>query len=68
MNRDALAIVQDLAELIEAIDRRSAQLQRSGESDIVEAATRLRVQAQARISELTLISLESVNSGLPADE
>jgi hypothetical protein len=61
MNRDLLAVVQDLAELIEAIDRRSPQLRRSGESDIVEAATRLRVQAQARISELTLISRESAD-------
>lgn len=68
MNRDSLAIIQDLAELIEAIDRRSPQLQRSGESDIVEAATRLRVQARARISELTLISRGSGNVGLPIDD
>lgn len=68
MNRDPLATVQDLAELIEAIDRRSPQLQRSGESDIVQAATRLRIQAQARISELTVISRESLNFGPPADD
>ena len=54
MNRDPHAIVQDLTELIEAIDRRSPQLQRSGEAAIVEAATRLRLQAQVRISELTV--------------
>ena len=54
MNRDPRAIVQDLTELIEAIDRRSPQLQRSGEAAIVEAATRLRLQAQVRISELTV--------------
>lgn len=64
MSRDPLAIVQDLAELIEAIDRRSPQLQRSGESEIVDAAARLRVQAEARISELTGVSCESVTSGL----
>jgi hypothetical protein len=54
MNRDPRAIVQDLTELIEAIDRRSPQLQRSGEAAIVEAATRLRLEAQVRISELTV--------------
>ena len=68
MNRDPLAIVQDLAELIEAIDRRSPQLQRSGESDIVEAATRLRVQAQTRIAELTLIGRGSANFGRAVDD
>ena len=68
MNRDPLAIVQDLAELIEAIDRRAPQLQRRGEAAIVEAATRLRSQAQARISELAVISRGSVNSSLPVDE
>ena len=52
MTANALAIVKDLAELIEAIDRRAPQLQRSGESAIVEAAARLRDQAQARISQL----------------
>lgn len=68
MNRDPLAIVQDLAELIEAIDRRSPQLRRSGESDIVEAAMRLRVQAQTRISELTSTSRQSTASGRPVDD
>ena len=68
MNRDPRAIVQGLAELIEAIDRRSPQLQRSGETEIVAAATRLRIQAQARISELAVNSRRSVNSSLPVDE
>ena len=68
MNRDARAVVEDLAELIDAIDRRSPQLQRSGESEIVEAAMRLRVQAQARISELTPVRRESVNSGRPVGD
>jgi hypothetical protein len=68
MDRDPLAIVQDLAELIDAIDRRSPQLQRSGETEIVAAATQLRIQAQARISELAVISRGSVNSSLPVDE
>lgn len=52
MERDPLAIIQDLTELIEAIDRRSPQLQRSGESDIADAAMRLRVQAQDRIEQI----------------
>lgn len=66
MSRDPLAIAQDLAELIEAIDRRSPQLQRSGEAAIVEAATRLRIQAQARISELAEMSRGvSVHSSAP---
>lgn len=52
MNRDPLAIIQDLTELIEAIDRRAPQLQRGGEAAIADAATRLRVQARARIAEL----------------
>ena len=63
MNRDARTIVQDLAELIDAIDRRSPQLLRSGEAEIVAAATRLRIQAQARISELDVISRGSEDSG-----
>ena len=66
MSRDSLAIVQDLAELIEAIDRRAPQLQRSGEAEIAEAATRLRIQAQARISELAAVSRGgSVDSSAP---
>jgi hypothetical protein len=52
MSTDPLATIQDLAELIEAIDRRSPQVQRSGEASIVDAATRLRIQARARITEL----------------
>ena len=68
MNRHPLEIVQDLAELVEAIDRRLPQLQRSGESDIMQAATRLRLQAQARMSELTVISRDAVNARPPADD
>ena len=68
MNSDPLAIIQELAELIEAIDRRAPQLQRSGEAEIVAAATRLRIQAQARISELSVISRGSANSSLPVDD
>lgn len=63
MNRDSLAVVRDLTELIEAIDRRSAQLERSGESAIAEAAARLRIQAGARISELTDVNRESPAEG-----
>jgi hypothetical protein len=56
MSQDPLATIQDLAELIEAIDRRSPQLQRSGEAAIVDAATRLRIQARARITELEVMN------------
>ena len=41
-----------LAELIAAIDRRLPQVQRSGESVIVNAAVRLRMEAEKRIAEL----------------
>lgn len=56
MSRDPLATIKDLADLIEAIDRRSLQLQRSGEAAIVDAATRLRIQARARIIELEVMT------------
>jgi len=52
MGSDTLAIIADLTELIEAIDRRATQLQRSGEASIVNAAMRLRIEARARIDEL----------------
>lgn len=55
---DSLAIIQDLTELIEAIDRRAPQLERSGESSIANAAARLRSEARARI-----IELEAINDG-----
>lgn len=60
MSTDPLATIQELAELIEAIDRRSPQLQRSGEALIVDAATRLRVQARARITELEVLTRAAV--------
>jgi hypothetical protein len=56
MSTEPRATIQDLAELIEAIDRRSPQLQRCGEASIVDAATRLRIQAQARITELEVLA------------
>ena len=49
---DPRAIIQDLTELIDAIDRRAPQLQRCGEAAIVSAAEALRIRAQARIAEL----------------
>ena len=52
MTRDDLAVIRDLTELVAAIDRRSPQLERSGEAAIVDAARELRVQARARIAEL----------------
>ena len=49
---DPLETIRDLIELIEAIDRRAPQLERSGEAAIATAAVRLRMQARARIAEL----------------
>ena len=46
------ATLHQLMELIEAIDRRLPQVERSGESAIADAAMRLRVEAQKRIAEL----------------
>jgi hypothetical protein len=56
MSADPLATIQDLTELIEAIERRAPQLQRSGEEAIIDAATRLRIQARARITELEMLA------------
>ena len=53
---DPLETIRDLIELIEAIDRRAPQLERSGEAAIATAAVQLRIQAQARIAELEEIS------------
>ena len=44
--------LHQLIELIEAIDRRLPQTERSGESAIAMAAMRLRIEAQKRIDEL----------------
>lgn len=52
MNQKSLAIIRDLTELIEAIDRRLPQVQRLGEAAIANAAMRLRIEARARIAEL----------------
>ena len=41
-----------LSELIAALDRRLPQVQRSGEQVIVNAAVRLRMEAEKRIAEL----------------
>jgi uncharacterized coiled-coil protein SlyX len=46
------ATMHQLTELIAAIDRRLPQVQRSGESAIANAATRLRDEAEKRIGEL----------------
>lgn len=44
--------VQDLRELIEAIDRRLPQVERSGEAVIARAARVLRTEALSRIAEI----------------
>jgi hypothetical protein len=46
------ATMHQLAELIAAIDRRLPQVERTGESEIANAALRLRIEAQKRIGEL----------------
>ena len=46
--------MMQLAELIAAIDRRLPQVQRAGEGAIANAATRLRMEAAKRISEIEL--------------
>jgi len=61
MTRDARAIIQDLIELIDAIDRRLPQVQRLGEAAIANAAMRLRVEARARIAELERNPRESID-------
>ena len=46
--------VAQLRELITAIDRRLPQVQRTGEASIANAAVRLRIEAEKRISEIEL--------------
>ena len=45
-------LIRDLRELIDALDRRLPQVQRSGEASIANAAIALRTAALARITEL----------------
>ena len=46
-------IIDDLRELIAALDRRVPQLERSGETEIARDAARLKRDAEARIAALT---------------
>ena len=46
--------IDQLIELIAAVDRRLPQVQRAGEGAIANAAMRLRIEAQKRITELKL--------------
>ena len=66
--RDLKATLVQLSELIEAIDRRLPQVQRTGENAIAKAAMRLRIEASKRISEieLELTGRESVDSRPPS--
>lgn len=59
---DPRSVIRDLNELIDAIDRRLPQVQRSGEAAIANAAMRLRIEARARIAEL-----ERARSGKSGD-
>jgi len=63
---DIKATVNQLVELIEAIDRRLPQVERSGESAIANAALRLRIEAQKRIAELEREVAGRESSGSPA--
>ena len=45
-------VIRDLRELLDALDRRLPQVQRSGEASIANAAIALRTAALARITEL----------------
>jgi hypothetical protein len=46
-------LVRDLAELIDAIDRRLPQISRAGETAIADEAAALRARAVARLAELS---------------
>ena len=52
--RDLKETMSQLAELIAAFDRRLPQVQRAGEGAIANAATRLRMEASRRISEIEI--------------
>ena len=52
MEHSPRTIIEDLNELIDAIDRRLPQVQRAGEAAVANAAMRLRFQARTRIAEL----------------
>jgi hypothetical protein len=50
--RPARTLVQDLRELVDAIDRRVPRLERDGERAIVRDASALKAEALKRIAEL----------------
>jgi len=50
--RPARALIDDLRELVEAIDRRVPHLERDGETQIARDAAELRALALARIAAL----------------
>ena len=52
--RDLRETMIQLVELIAAIDRRLPQVQRAGEGAIANAATRLRMEATRRITEIEI--------------
>lgn len=52
MGQDARTTMQNLNELIEALDRRLPQMQRAGEAVIANAAMRLRIEARSRLETL----------------
>ena len=62
MNGDLHKTIQDLSELVDALDRRHPQLQRAGEAAIVVTAMELRDQACKRIAELEMTLQERSGS------
>jgi len=59
--RDVDQLIEDLNELIDAIDRRLPQVQRSGEVAIADAAMQLRQEARKRLDELEQRRSQSVD-------
>ena len=49
-------LIRELQELVEALDRRVARVERAGEAAIAHDAARLREKAMARLAELTGLS------------
>ncbi len=58
MTEEARNTIQNLTELIEAIDRRLPQMQRAGEAVIANAAMRLRIEARSRLEILEVATRE----------
>jgi 16S rRNA C1402 N4-methylase RsmH len=58
------SVVDDLQELIAALDRRVPRLERAGEHPIARAAAALRIEATNRIAELEQSPLGGLSASL----